>query len=283
MCHRLVFLFSIILSTVAQSDALENDLPGCGCNATSCASSLGNFTLHGNYVCNIFDAQYGNITDVKNITSQEAPVCDAIEAHPTFRNSEYFVKKSRVSDYVSLGTCSETYARQMTCDTNYNPDLIAGISHYPKPGRCTSYTAKKNYRNFHITSSCRSTWDSNLATNDVVEFYVETDGEVAHSPHPSMCRSNSFAKYTPVLTSKDWIEARTGFRYMCHDFSDGFVSYNIMILSIGKEPCGDPVTKSTGAPTGAPTVSSTNDAIIPLLWKPLSCTVSIIILLFLVV
>eukprot|EP00984_Skeletonema_dohrnii_P034080 scaffold33074_cov126-Skeletonema_dohrnii-CCMP3373.AAC.2 len=65
-----------------------------------------------------------------------------------------------------------------------------------------------------------------------------------------LCDKDTPTKYTPILTSADWLEPVPGrcCSYMCYDYMDEGSPYSILAMSIGNPPCSGPEPGPTPAP-----------------------------------
>lgn len=180
-----------------------------------------------------------------------------------------YYRSAAVHNLVQNGTCEEAILEQTTCPSeSFTVDYSSmgwGSARVSVRGCTTlSYTlpiTNPNGEALRIATTCRS-WHNDSITSgyeDVMEVYIGSNDD-------SCTKGVTEPKYTPKLTSADWIEPIPGRRYMCYDGSyyDGqsFLPYYVMFLSLGNEPCSGPKpTQSpttTTTPTATPTTTPTS-------------------------
>ena len=94
-----------------------------------------------------------------------------------------------------------------------------------------------------LTPSCLSFYNESITTGYEDSFVIfAEEGDVGN-----LCDKDTPTKYTPILTSADWVEPIEGRRYMCYDLmNEGNNPYSIMAMSIGNPPCSGPEPSPSG-------------------------------------
>ena len=131
--------------------------------------------------------------------------------------------------------------------TTLASDIGAGFG-LVHPSSCFmfTYTLPDTDTMLRITPTCASRFDDNITTgyDDSLLLYVVMGGE-----DEFLCDADVAARYTPVLTSEDWIEPISGRRYMCYEFVDEGQAYSVLTMSLGNAPCDGPKPQPTPSPT----------------------------------
>lgn len=266
---------SSIGTGTAADAALIDDVPGCKCEASLCGSSL--YDYSGIDACH-FTKQSEPPYVFEDVVNSTEPICDALLADPTFRETyggdavpEFgYDPTGFLPIHVTTGTCEEAYSTQNLCKTipwgrvatnttevdgprSFGAGVSVGLGSSRKS--CSAFTLElpTTSRYLRITRACRSNFDESITIghDDSMLVYVELESNNLHEEESfcSSSRREELSKRSPVLTSEDWIEPQSRRRYMCYDFIDDNQAYNVLLLSLGNEPCSGPFPDPTYAPS----------------------------------
>lgn len=121
----------------------------------------------------------------------------------------------------------------------------------PGPGSCFAFTATlpKTMTIVSIAETCLSTYNKSFETGYEDSFVLYVEKGVVDG---NLCDEDVAARYTPVLTSADWVEPISGRRYMCYEFMDGDSIYNVLTMSLGNLPCSGPESTPSPSPLSSP-------------------------------
>eukprot|EP00985_Skeletonema_marinoi_P017857 scaffold9880_cov132-Skeletonema_marinoi.AAC.7 len=276
-------LLSILSATCTWLVAAENadPVPGCNCGGTVCLETYEGINIEAcsfvmpsgyssirNQSTPICDALLANLTFVDYYGDKISnPKLISVSHGGRFVGGPYYSGGSAVV-YRYKGTCAQAYEKQNSCPTEpsnadvtlflawprskYDPSLdfdgaiISTFNDAIIPNDCTTMTWKypETHPTIRMTATCLSYYNESIATGDEDGFviYLEKGADA------NVCDKDASTKYTPILTSADWLEPISGQRHMCYDYMDEGSPYSILAMSIGNPPCSGP--EPTPAPSG---------------------------------
>mmetsp|Transcript_9486 Transcript_9486/g.16167 ORF Transcript_9486/g.16167 Transcript_9486/m.16167 type:complete len:309 (-) Transcript_9486:246-1172(-) len=276
-------LLSILSATCTWLVAAENadPVPGCNCGGTVCLETYEGINIEAcsfvtpsvyssirNQSTPVCDALLANLTFVDYYGDKISnPNLISVSRGGRFVGGPYYSGGS-AAVYRYKGTCAQVYEKQNSCPTEpsnadvtlaitwprskYDPSLdfdgaiISTFNSAIIPNDCNTMTWKypETHPTIRMTATCLSYYNESIATGDEdgLVIYLEKGADA------NVCDKDASTKYTPILTSADWLEPAKGQRHMCYDYMDEGSPYSILAMSIGNPPCSGP--EPTPAPSG---------------------------------
>ena len=155
---RILWTISLLL---ASAPSVKSDVPGCGCPGTTCDSTVGIQDLEACVFVQRPDPPY----IFEGITNQSVPLCDALDADPTFQSTfgknatpYYWWSGGRQTGpyspngflpiYVFQSTCSEAFQYQESCAAT--PETALRVAN--KWHRCCHGDGERRDRRLYYSS-----------------------------------------------------------------------------------------------------------------------------------